>query len=142
MDAKTTEELFFYFKHDGSIDFQKKLAAGKLLYARKFDRRILKEEKSRIVENIHAEMRECESPEAIEQNYRKSARKNAITSLLLVAALALGYAGWHLYTTGGFNSLLPQLPYDALGIIALPLGRYVWVDRLVVKNVRNAKRNY
>ncbi|MDA3865534.1 MAG: hypothetical protein PF489_02165 [Salinivirgaceae bacterium] len=142
MESKTTEELFFYFKHDGSIDFPKKLAAGKLLYSRKFDRKLLAEEKRKIIENIHAEMKECESPDSIEQNYRKAVRKNVIVSLSIMTALAVVYAGWHFYRTGGTENMFTQLPYDALSVVVLPVWRYVWVNRLVVKKVRNAKRNY
>ncbi len=52
LSALSTEELFDLFKHDGSLDFNKKLAAGRVLHQRKFNIKELSREKGITVESI------------------------------------------------------------------------------------------
>ena len=56
MNSESSENLFFYFKHDGAIDFQRKVIAGKVLNERGFDRNKLIEEKQLIVGSIEEQI--------------------------------------------------------------------------------------
>ena len=92
MNSEKTENLFFYFKHDKAIDFQKKVIAGKILTERGFDKKKLIEEKQMIVDSIKDQIRAYE-------NTRLSTAKNKIkinreyflslglTALIIIVAL-------------------------------------------------------
>lgn len=53
MNSEESEKLFFYYKHDGTVDFEKKIIAGKILNKRNFDREKLLQEKQLIVDSIN-----------------------------------------------------------------------------------------
>lgn len=43
LNSEQSDRLFFYFRHDGANDFEKKVIAGKILNERGFDRNKLLE---------------------------------------------------------------------------------------------------
>ena len=49
LEKKSTEDLFYLFKHNGAINFEKRLIAGKILKERGFDETKLSHEKNIIV---------------------------------------------------------------------------------------------
>jgi len=57
LNKESTEKLFYNFKHDGLLDFEKKIISGKILYLRNYNLLKLKEEKSLIVESIKSLIR-------------------------------------------------------------------------------------
>ncbi|MDD4375033.1 MAG: hypothetical protein PHG67_14065 [Bacteroidales bacterium] len=57
MNSEDSEKLFFYYKHDGAIDFEKKIIAGKILNERGFDRQKLLDEKQLIIGSIMDQIR-------------------------------------------------------------------------------------
>lgn len=62
LEQESTDELFFYFRHDGAYNFEKKIIAGKLLKERGFDRQILQKEKQLCIEELQADLKEGETP--------------------------------------------------------------------------------
>lgn len=110
MNSEESEKLFFYFKHDGSIDFQKKISAGKTLYERGFDRKKLIEEKQLIIDSIKDQIRSYENI-----NHIKEKNKKKINTDFL---LGLGYIG--LFTFIGLIGYIKNdKPLDSLDWIGI-----------------------
>ena len=76
LEAETSEKLFYYFKHDGSIDFEKKIVAGKILKDKSFDKAKLLHEKGIIVDSILNELKISESSDYLRKKSRKEINKN------------------------------------------------------------------
>ena len=90
--SRTTEELFFYFKHDGGIDFNKKLAAGKILLERKYNTKKLRRERDIIVNSIKKDIAAFKDKSGLEESISKQHKKNIIYSIvksLPIIALAI-----------------------------------------------------
>ncbi len=80
--SRTTEELFFYFKHDGGIDFNKRIAAGKILHERKYNAKQLKREKDLIVESIKKDIAGFEDKSGLQDKINKQNKMNTLYSIL------------------------------------------------------------
>jgi len=52
LEAETSEKLFYYFKYDGAINFEKRIIAGIILHDRGYDKNTLSKEKELITESI------------------------------------------------------------------------------------------
>jgi len=76
LETETSEKLFYLFKHDGAIDFEKKIIAGNLLNERSFDKAKLLNEKEIIVDSILSELKMSESSDYLEKKSRKELNKN------------------------------------------------------------------
>ncbi len=135
---KSNEELFFFFKHDGSIDFPKKLAAGKILYNRKYDRRKLAEEKKKITDELNKEIEICINPEKIKREHKAQLKKNLIWSLILTIVVATITI---INSNQLVSSILTELAMISASIIAMPFIRYLWGNRSLQKKLREGKRN-
>jgi len=75
LEVETSEKLFYYFKHDGSIDFEKKIIAGKILNDKSFDKAKLLHEKEIIVDSILNELKTSESSDYLMKKSRKEINK-------------------------------------------------------------------
>ncbi|WP_321282215.1 hypothetical protein [Marinifilum fragile] len=62
LEQESTDELFFYFKHDGAYNFEKKIIAGTLLKERGFNKQILQEEKQLYIEELQTDLKEGATP--------------------------------------------------------------------------------
>lgn len=71
MQEETTEQLFYYFKHDGPLNFEKRLIAGKILKERGYDYRSLKQEKGIIVDALKLGIRDYENIDKSKDAIRK-----------------------------------------------------------------------
>ena len=78
LSKEKTDSLFFYFKHDGSIDFEKKVVAGQILHERGFYRHKLVEEKEKIVAAIEELLRDNKDPEKVKVERHKELKKGII----------------------------------------------------------------
>ncbi len=52
LGSEDSETLFSIIKHDDSIDFDKKLVAGRILHERSYDTHKLREEKNRLIKSL------------------------------------------------------------------------------------------
>ena len=95
MNSEKTENLFFYFKHDGAIDFQKKVIAGKILSERGFDKNKLVEEKEIIVDSIKDQIKIYENISlSTAKNKRKINREYFLSLGLTTIIIILGLKGY------------------------------------------------
>jgi hypothetical protein len=73
LEQNSTEDLFFLFKHDGAINFEKKIIAGIILNERGYDRIILSKEKELIIKSISDSLNITENKDyLVKKNKKKS----------------------------------------------------------------------
>jgi len=66
LGKKPSEELFYFFKHDGSLNFEKKIVSGVILSERRYDKRKMKSEKATIRSSIVKSIKDYEhSPQLV-----------------------------------------------------------------------------
>ena len=95
MNSESSENLFFYFKHDGAIDFQRKVIAGKILNERGYDRKILIEEKQLIVGSIQEQIKSYENTRlSTAKNKKKINREYFISLGLMVFIIIVALKGY------------------------------------------------
>ena len=109
-------ELFYNFKHDGLLNFEKKIISGKILHEKKFNRTSLRKEKNLIVNEIESLISEYSNSSNLENKKKKEALKSifftflgAITSvvfLLMTDNQSFKNPNWIFFITIGFNILL------------------------------------
>lgn len=81
MQEETTEKLFYYFKHDGPLNFEKRLVAGKILKERGYDYRSLKQEKGIIVEALKSGIEEYSNTDQSKDTIRKKLNRSIVFGL-------------------------------------------------------------
>ena len=80
LQSLTTEELFYLFKHDGAMDFNKKLTAGRVLHERKYNTKELRRERDLIVESINKEIRDFEDKTALKSKMAAQNKKSVMAT--------------------------------------------------------------
>lgn len=99
---ESTENLFSFFKHKGSYNFQKKILAGKILCERKYDKQILRTEKEKIVQNLHKDLWLFYSNHDLKQKSKSKNRKKIF--FVIIAILGLMSANLiYRFITNGFT---------------------------------------
>ncbi|MBI9033898.1 MAG: hypothetical protein JEZ03_05445 [Bacteroidales bacterium] len=88
LEAETSEKLFYYFKHDGAINFEKKIIAGRILNEREYDKTILSQEKSNIANSITNSLKINEDLDYLTKKSKKQSNRNI--------AMGLGYLSFFL----------------------------------------------
>lgn len=81
MKLESSEELFYFFKYDGSIDFEKKLIAGVILSARNFNKHALKNEKKKLID-LYRENSTYISKDTIREKHTKKLRKKILIGII------------------------------------------------------------
>ena len=95
LNSEESDKLFFYFKHDGAVDFQKKVIAGKILNERAYDRKKLLEEKKLIVDSIKDQLRSYENTNHVRaKNKRKINREYFFNLVLIILIIIIGLKGY------------------------------------------------
>ncbi|MCL3782174.1 hypothetical protein EMN47_17435 [Prolixibacteraceae bacterium JC049] len=79
---ETTNDLFYKFKHDGSLNFDHKIVAGALLYERNYELKSLQEEKRLIIAKLKQQLQDLGSPSEIEEAIRKKTKRSLIASIV------------------------------------------------------------
>ncbi|HKK59169.1 MAG TPA: hypothetical protein VJ937_06805 [Salinivirga sp.] len=138
---KSTTDLLFFFKHEGSIDFSKKLAAGKILYERKYDRRKLAEEKKKIKDDIRQQITNDCNPKNIEADHKKELIRNIFWSLALVVFVNSLTIVSNKGTDNFFNDLIIELTLTTIIILAMPFIRHIFKTNTLKKKLEECKRN-
>ena len=137
-NQKSTQDLLFFFKHDGSIDFNKKLIAGKELFNRKYDRHKLSEEKNKIIQGIKSELKQYGNPEHIKNQHKKDLYKN----LAWAFALNILIISVKIFSSEEINKALGyELLTITSGIILLPIIHFLWRTRILKKKLDEGIRN-
>lgn len=80
-ESKSTEDLFYYFKHDGAINFEKKMRAGRILKERGYDQKTLSQEKKIIEDSILTQLKENENKEGIQKRATKKMNRKLFFAL-------------------------------------------------------------
>lgn len=92
--SETDKNLFFFFKHDGHLDFEKKIAAGNILKTRQIDKYVLKEEKQKIVKSLEDKLKKTPlTNDLVAKEQKKLMRKFGFN----VLALLLPFLGHYIY---------------------------------------------
>lgn len=90
LGAKSDEDLFCYFKHDGSINFEKKIIAGTILKKRNYNKKVLSKEKDLIVESYTNRLKLSKNPNYFrKKNQRKLYSKIFLGQVYLAVFLLL-----------------------------------------------------
>lgn len=130
MASESSKELFDYFKHNGVLDFERRIVAGKLLHERGFYKSKLQEEKNKVVEDINSTIEAYGS----ESNRLKKNKRKAFKSFGNAAGILIGFFlidAFEYYRTGEFDT-------GNLGFY-LGLGSVVFIGTLVFYK-RNLRR--
>lgn len=90
LNSEQSDRLFFYFRHDGAIDFEKKVIAGKILNERGFDKRKLLEEKKLLTDSIRHQISAFESANLLAKNKRKINKKILFGLAYISLFIAIG----------------------------------------------------
>lgn len=95
MNSKESEELFFYFKHDGAINFEKKIIAGKILNDRGFDRKKLQAEKQLIIDSIKTQIKNYENENRSVETHKKKINRGLFFGLgFMISYMFIGMEGY------------------------------------------------
>ena len=92
LEQESDDKLFYNFKHDGNINFERKIVSGKILANRNYDPNKLKEEKEKIVKSIQDQINKYKDLENLKTKNKQEARKsilNSITPALVIFFLYL-----------------------------------------------------
>jgi len=84
LEQETDEDLFYYFKHDGAIDFEKKMIAGKILYDRGYNKAKLVQEKALIVNPIKEQLKKSEDSNYLAKKNSKKMNLRILLGLLII----------------------------------------------------------
>ncbi|MBN1988484.1 MAG: hypothetical protein JW783_03715 [Bacteroidales bacterium] len=112
LGAEDSETLFFILKHDESVDFDKKLMAGRILYERNYDSAKLKEEKQLIIKSIQQRVR------AYEDETLQAARNKKVVVTEILFSFA--YVSLFLFI-GLWQNIMNKEPVEWLPIVVLAL---------------------
>lgn len=89
MNSESSENLFFYFKHDGAVDFERKVIAGKILNERGFDKRKLIEEKKKIVDSINEHIKLYDNARHLTTKNKRKVNREYFVSLALMTLITI-----------------------------------------------------
>ncbi len=98
-----SEELFFYYKHDGAIDFEKKIVAGKLLNERGFDKNKLNAEKQLIIDSITDRIRFYEHSDQLIASHRKKMNRGILFGLGYITSFIVIGLSDYFFNDAPFN---------------------------------------
>lgn len=122
MEKESDEELFFFFKHDGSIDFEKKIIAGILLQERKYDRKVLQGEKDIILESYQKRINENKNSDNIVAKKKKEVRNSAFFALAILIITAM--VRWQQNSGKVMENQPPVFVYYIISVIFIGLFVY------------------
>jgi hypothetical protein len=123
METENDEDLFFFFKSDGSLNFEKKIIAGKILHERDFDNQKLVDEKNKIIKSINDIIGFYTNPTEFAEKKKKE-KRNAILFGIFGNLIILGlYIYWYLHSDNENENWLIFAILFFSGVIILYLFR-------------------
>ncbi|MDY0078239.1 MAG: hypothetical protein RBR87_13300 [Bacteroidales bacterium] len=81
LEQKSSEDLFFMFRHDGAINFEQKIIAGKILNERGYDKTKLSKEREIIVESIIKELKTSDNSAYLVRNSKRKIKNDLFMKL-------------------------------------------------------------
>jgi hypothetical protein len=81
LEAETSEKLFYYFKHGGAINFEKRIIAGIILHDRGYDKNTLSKEKELITESITDSLNVNKNKDYLESKNKKKVNRTIFFGL-------------------------------------------------------------
>ena len=81
LEQNSTEDLFFLFKHNGAINFEKKIIAGIILNEKGYDKTILSHEKKLITKSITDSLNINENKDYLESKNKKKVNRTIFFGL-------------------------------------------------------------
>lgn len=141
LGKESDEELFFFFKNDGSIDFEKKIIAGILLQERKYDKKVLQGEKNIILEAYQVRIQENKNSDHIINKKRKEVRNSALFAVATLVITSMVY--WQNSNGRILQNQPPDYVYLVIAILFVGLFIYRLVNYKdqVAKLVEEEKEN-
>lgn len=95
LKKETTKELWYNFKHDGLMNFEKKIVSGNILYQRKYSVHLLRSEKAIIVNSIINQIRDYNNVDKTIKKNRSKVKSRIITGsigfLFVLSMLIIDY---------------------------------------------------
>lgn len=82
LEKESSRELFYNFKHDGLLNFEKKIVSGIILHERNYSIHSLKREKSIIVNSINDQISDYKNSSKSAAKNRNKAKRAIILSVL------------------------------------------------------------
>ena len=143
LKQETTEELFYFFKHDGLMNFEKKIVAGIILKQRRYNIRVLKIEREKI---------RCSLENVIKKNTNTNglvldAKNRVIKEIVLGVPISLSYYGIKFiahYSQVGFVtyqfSIIDLIPI--LSFVAFTVYKILTYDKRVSRKIDSAMQDY
>lgn len=140
MKNKTDENLFFYFKHDGSYNFQKKIVAGIILHERKYNKAKLISEKEKILINLKKNTNHFFDNGTLKQKHKAKIRKEL--KFMAIAAYCLMSANLiYRIIRDGFNTAHGYMyAFYCIILLAFILHKVISFNKSLSKKVK-AKEN-
>lgn len=89
LTTENSDKLFFLFKHQGAIDFEKKILAGKILNERGFDKETLKAEKELIVNSIRSKIKFYDNTDEVTKKNKRKINLNILYGAVYILVLLL-----------------------------------------------------
>ena len=138
LEKESTEDLFYNFKHDGLLNFEKKLISGVILFERKYSTHKLRKEKSKIINEIDSTIAIYNNKETLVDKKKKSMNRNILWSILGLPVSLLPIGLDYINGTGfiGKSILISSLIY--LFFIALNVINY---NKRIQKYIRESEED-
>lgn len=96
METENDEGLFFIYKSDGSLNFEKKIIAGKILHERGYDNKKLVDEKNKIIKSINDIIGFYTNPTEFAEKKKKEKRNAILFGIFGNLIILMLYIYWYL----------------------------------------------
>ncbi|MCL3782172.1 hypothetical protein EMN47_17425 [Prolixibacteraceae bacterium JC049] len=111
---ETSQDLFYYFKHDTLVDFQKKLVSGILLHERGYNNKELQQEKALNLGKVNSYLKYLGSASDIEVNQRVKVRKAIINRMFIFVLSFVTFFVLHVFV---FKHEIESTTFIPLGAV-------------------------
>ena len=143
LDKESSEELFYFFKHDGSLNFEKKIVSGVILHERRYDKRKLKSEKAIIRKSLVSSIKDYEySPKLVSKLNTKLTMSiiYGVMISLIVYLLPYGYS----YVKGESVTLSNNYTLLVTGVafFSFVLYQIITYNRRINNLVKQSSKDY
>lgn len=105
LHKSSEEELFFLFKFEGALDFEKRILAGQILHERGYDLSSLKHEKEQILQDIQSRIKEYDDIPKRKKANGKAGNRNSYFIMGFISYLLVTDIGMKLYNNEAVDIL-------------------------------------